>query len=182
MTVYQQKRIGGAHGENKPIRKPSFSKFQVQYVDAKPYILAKTAAGGWVCAYCLTLVEVRATVQTLPSSPHNPVWNVTHAWALPQGMPFLSTWITLCVCVEGCGVSLHFYQDVCSSCPLACQRERRSGDTGVSAVYWGVWSRRVYSHSPFARPGPAAPPWRTSTSTTPTRRRSWRTATPRRSI
>lgn len=37
-----------------------------------------------------------------------------------------------CVCVStGWGSGLHFYQDVCSSCPLACQQDGHSGDTGV---------------------------------------------------
>lgn len=43
-------------------------------------------------------------------------------------------------------------------------------------------SASLSSQRLWPRPGPAAPPWRTSTSTTPTRRRSWRTATPKRSI
>lgn len=36
----------------------------------------------------------------------------------------------LCACGVG-GSGLHFYQGVCSSCPLACQRERHSSDTRV---------------------------------------------------
>ncbi len=146
-------------------------------------------------------VEVRAIVQTLPSSP-TALCEMWHS----HGCSFKACLFCLCalhcVCVHFPCVCVCVCVRVCVWVPLCLQGGGQASiftRASAAAVHWHATGsvtvviqgcrsevRRLIqegllSPSP-ARPGPAAPPWRTSTSTTPMRRKLWRTAIPRRLI
>lgn len=109
---------------------------------------------------------------------------------------FLSVQITLCMCVwvwvcacacelrvEGPQAYFFFIRASAAAvhwhAPVSVKVVIQGG--GCPTASSAFTSASLSSQRLWPRPGPAAPPWRTSTSTTPTRRRSWRTATPKRS-